>query len=42
MTRTLVLGSPTVSGARGIGDERRSIAGPADIRRDAGIVLFLG
>jgi hypothetical protein len=37
-----LLGSLAVSGASGIGDAKRSIAGPADIRRGAGIVLFLG
>jgi len=39
---TFLLGSLAVSGASGIGNARRSIASPADIRRGAGIVLFLG
>jgi hypothetical protein len=39
---TFVLDSPAVWGASGIGDAGRSISGPADIRRGAGIVLFLG
>jgi len=39
---TFVLNSPAVWGASGIGNAGRSIAGPADIRRGAGIVLFLG